>query len=68
MTVLSQAVLLQAHYSSRSNQPGLPLFSCFTAPSSSEAYPTRLEQLLKYQLGIWGTPKDFQLHRKSYQL
>ncbi len=39
--------------SSYSNWPGfLPVFSVFTATSSVR--PTRLEQLLKYQLGILG--------------
>ncbi len=28
-------------------------------PSSSEPYPTRSEQLLKYQLGVWGAPREF---------
>ena len=27
-------------------------------PSSSVAYSTWLEQLLKYQLGVWGAPRE----------
>ncbi len=27
--------------------------------SSGEAYPNRLEQLLKYQLGVWRAIKEF---------
>ncbi len=51
----------QAHYpSSYSNQCQAYQFSRFLQlPSSSEAYPTRLEQLLKYQLGLWGAPREF---------
>ncbi len=38
-------------------------FSGFSQlPSSSEAYPTWLEKLLKYQLGVWGTPREFWLY------
>ncbi len=40
-------------------------------PSSSEAYPPTqvLEQLLNYQLGLWGAPREFysQLHTEGYQ-
>ena len=37
-------------------------------PYPSGAYPTRLEQLLRYQLGMWGAPREFygQLYTKSY--
>ncbi len=35
----------------------------------SGAYPARLEQLLKYLLGMWGAHREFycQLYTKSYQ-
>ncbi len=64
-SVISLAVLLQAHYpSSYSN---LPLTSTLLLVDG--AYPTRLEQLLKYQLGVWGAPRGFYGHfyTKSYQ-
>ena len=60
--VLSHGCIEQAHYSSSySNQPGLPVFRVvqLCTPYSSGPYPTRLEQLLKYQLGVWGAPSEF---------
>ncbi len=32
-------------------------------PYSSGAYPTRLEQLLKYQLEVWGAPRRFMANK-----
>ncbi len=49
--VLLPGCIEQAHYPT---WPGLPVFNYHY---SSGAYPTRLEQLLKYQLGVWGNPK-----------
>ncbi len=51
--------IAQAHYpSSYSNQPGSPVYSYI--PPSSEAYPARLKQLLKYQPRVWGAPREFR--------
>ncbi len=48
----------QAHYpSSYSNGTKLATYPDFIAPSSAVAYSTRLEQLLKYRLKVWGAPK-----------
>ncbi len=39
---------------------GLPVFLvCIATFLSSGAYSTRLEKLLKYQLGTWGVTREF---------
>ncbi len=49
--VLYHGYIGKAHYpSSYSNWAWLAFLQLH---SSSEAYPTRLEKLLKYQLGVW---------------
>ncbi len=58
--VISQGCIEQAHYpSSYSNWPGYLFSGILQLPFSSGAYPTGLEQLLKYWLGVWGalTPR-----------
>ncbi len=58
--MLPHGYVVQAHYpGSYSNQPGLPAFRLLQLPYSSGVYPTKSEQLLKYQLGVLEALREF---------